>query len=180
VFTLFAVQEDTKAILESALQKSLRDFLERLSERIKEYRKFRLRSHYFPWQDIRRVVGKIKELLREARAQGAIGLIEWLSYRALISAFEKLFLEKEDGHRLLEGMGALKGILEAIQSALSLSEGEGVGSEREKDEDVGEETHRLLSAVNDAVEDFNMVYEQVKRITDYIASQESPYWKTAK
>jgi hypothetical protein len=169
-----------KTTLEPALQKSLRDFLERLSERVEEYRKFRLRSHYFPWQDIRRVVEKIKDLLGKARAQGAIGLMEWLSCRAFIFAFEKLWLEKEDGHRLLEAMEGLKGILEAIQSSLSPSEeGEDVGGERVEDEDIDEETRRLLAAVNDAVKDFNEVYEQVKRVTNYIASQESPYWKAA-
>jgi hypothetical protein len=161
-----------KATLEPALRKSLRDFLERLSEQVEEYRKFRLRSHYFPWQDIRRVVEKIKDLLGKARAQGAIGLMDWLSCRAIIFAFEKLWLEKEDGHRLLEAMEGLKGILEAIQSSLSPSEGE-------EDEDVDEETRQLLSAVNDAVKDFNEVYEQVKRVTAYIASQESPYWKAS-
>jgi hypothetical protein len=98
-----------KATLGSALQKSLRDFLERLLELVEEYRKFRLRSHYFPWQDIRRVVGKIKGLLGEARAQGAIRLMDWLSCRAIIFVFEKLWLEKEDGHRLLEAMEGLGG-----------------------------------------------------------------------
>jgi hypothetical protein len=165
-----------KATLESALRKSLRDFLEGLSrkieERMEEYRKFRLRSHYFPWQDLRRVVDKIKDLLGRAKAQGAIGLMDWLSYRALIFVFEKLWLEKEDGHRLLEAMEGLKGILEAIKFSLS-------PSEMEEGKDVDEETYQLLSAVDDAERDFNEVYEQVKRVTAYIASQESPYWKAA-
>jgi hypothetical protein len=58
-----------KATLWPALQKSLRDFLERLSELVEEYRKFQLRSHYFPWQDIRRVVEKIRvAFLRQFQA----------------------------------------------------------------------------------------------------------------
>jgi hypothetical protein len=65
----------------------------------------------------------------------------------------------------MEGLG---GILRAIQSSLSPSEGE-------EDEDVDEETRRLLSAVNDAVKDFNEVYGQVKQVAAYIASRESPY-----
>jgi len=161
-----------KATLEPALQKSLRDFLKRLSERMEEYRKFRLRSHYFPWQDIRGVVEKIKDLLGKAKAQGAIGLMDWLSCRVIIFAFEKLWLEKEDGHRLLEAMEGLKGILETIQSSLSPSEGE-------EGEGVDEETRQLLSAVNEAAKEFDKVYEQVKQVTAYIASQESPYWKAA-
>jgi hypothetical protein len=162
-----------KATLEPVLQKSLRNFLRQLwegiQERVEESRKFRLRSHYFPWQDIRRVVERIKDLLGMAKAQGKVGWLDGLFFQALISTFEKLWLEREDGHRLLEGMEVLGAILKDIQSSLSPSEGE----------EIDEEARQLLSAVNDALEDFNNVYERVKQVTDYIASQESPYWKEA-
>jgi hypothetical protein len=146
----------------STLLESLRNFWQNLLKRREEYYKFKLRSHYFPWEDIEKVVGKVMELLSAVKDE--VDPLLYYKLSLTLATFGWLWISKRDGYRLDEAMGSIKGLLEELKSSL------------EEKGELDESKRRLLDEVT---KDFDKTYQQVKQVAEYIASQESPYWKAA-